>query len=205
MKRNDLSTLEKIMVEGKKEFLKKGFKNASLRNIVKEAGVTTGAFYGYYPDKEALFEALVTPAVSGLKGKILLAQEDFDRLPKDAKKIILYDYTSNEINKFISYIYDYFDAFKLLITCADGTAFSDFIHDLAEMEVEYTIKFIESTGNDALISGRATPELLHIISSAYFSAIFEVVKHDMTKEKADSYIDGLKQFFTAGWKKILEV
>ena len=30
------------------EFLEKGFKSASLRNIVKTAGVTTGALYGYY-------------------------------------------------------------------------------------------------------------------------------------------------------------
>jgi len=49
---SDLNTLQKIMTEGKKEFLEKGHKDASLRNIVKQAGVTTGAFYGYYPDKE---------------------------------------------------------------------------------------------------------------------------------------------------------
>ena len=29
------------------------------RNIVKNAGVTTGAFYGYYKSKEELFDALV--------------------------------------------------------------------------------------------------------------------------------------------------
>jgi len=38
--------------------LEKGFKDASLRKIVAEAGFTKGAFYGYYPDKAALFEAL---------------------------------------------------------------------------------------------------------------------------------------------------
>ena len=36
-----------------------GFKDASLRNIVKEAGLTTGAFYGYFNNKEELFNALV--------------------------------------------------------------------------------------------------------------------------------------------------
>ena len=41
------------------EFAEKGFRGASLRNIVKQAGVTTGAFYGYYNSKEELFEALV--------------------------------------------------------------------------------------------------------------------------------------------------
>ena len=49
------STLEHIHIAAKKEFLEKGFRSASLRNIVKSAGVTTGALYGYYSSKEELF------------------------------------------------------------------------------------------------------------------------------------------------------
>ena len=44
-------TQMKILEVGKKEFLEKGFKDASLNKIVAEAGFTKGAFYGYYPDK----------------------------------------------------------------------------------------------------------------------------------------------------------
>lgn len=204
MSKDDLNTLQKIMSEGKKEFLEKGFKDASLRNIVKRAGVTTGAFYGYYPDKKAFFEALVLPAVDGLRGMFMSAQQEFDQLSKETKMENVYDYSSDEIKKFVAYIYDYYDEFKLLISCAEGTAFSDFVHDLVEIEVEYTLRFVESTGNDVLGSGRVTPELLHIISSAFFSAVFEVVKHDMSREAADNYIDSLKQFFTAGWQRILD-
>ena len=47
----DLNTLQNILDAGKKEFLEKGFRAASLRNIVREAGVTTGAFYGYFKSK----------------------------------------------------------------------------------------------------------------------------------------------------------
>ncbi|WP_304508896.1 TetR/AcrR family transcriptional regulator [Anaerotignum sp.] len=203
MSTNDLNTLQKIMAVGKKEFLEKGFKDASLRNIVKCAGVTTGAFYGYYPDKKALFEALVSPAVNGLRVMFMTAQQEFDQLTEAEKKEAVYEYSSDEVKKFMAYVYDYFDEFKLLVSCAEGTDFSDFIHDLVEIEVEYTLRFMKSTGNDALASGRATPELLHIISSAFFSAIFETVKHNMPRETADNYIDSLRQFFTAGWKRIL--
>ena len=41
-------TQRRILEVGKREFLEKGFKDASLRSIVKEAGFTQGAFYGYY-------------------------------------------------------------------------------------------------------------------------------------------------------------
>lgn len=40
------------------EYLEKGYPSASLRNIVKTAGVTTDAFYSYYKSKEELFESL---------------------------------------------------------------------------------------------------------------------------------------------------
>lgn len=203
MSSNDLNTLQKIIAEGKREFLEKGFKDASLRNIVKQAGVTTGAFYGYYPDKQALFEALVSPALNGLQELFLSAHREFEKLPEDIQRNVVYDYAIPYQKNMIAYIYDHFDEFKLLVACAGGTAFADFINSLVETEVQSTLNFIRFTGNDALVSGRATPELIHIISSAYFSAIFEVVAHDMTKEAADSYVESLRQFFTAGWKTIL--
>ena len=58
-------TQKKILEIGKREFLEKGFKDASLNRIVAEAGFTKGAFYGYYPDKAALFEDLVDEAAKG--------------------------------------------------------------------------------------------------------------------------------------------
>ena len=59
MSESERNTLEAIHCAAKEEFTEKGFKSASLRNIVKTAGVTTGAFYGYYNSKAELFKALV--------------------------------------------------------------------------------------------------------------------------------------------------
>ena len=61
MQENPSPTLEKIQQAALAEFLDKGFQGASLRQIVKNAGVTTGAFYGYFPSKEALFASIVEP------------------------------------------------------------------------------------------------------------------------------------------------
>lgn len=48
MEETSVTTLEKIQEAAMAEFLDKGFQGASLRQIVKNAGVTTGAFYGYF-------------------------------------------------------------------------------------------------------------------------------------------------------------
>ena len=77
-------TQQKILNVGKREFLEKGFKDASLRRIVSEAGFTKGAFYGYYPNKAALFEALVSEAADGLREQFKAAQDaHFDLIPEN--------------------------------------------------------------------------------------------------------------------------
>ena len=68
MQENSSATLEKIQQAALDEFSEKGFFGASLRQIVKQAGVTTGAFYGYYSSKEALFAAIVEPHAAALMG-----------------------------------------------------------------------------------------------------------------------------------------
>ena len=57
MNETSQTTLDLILEAAAKEFLAKGFQSASLRNIVKTVGMTTGAFYGYFKSKEELFEA----------------------------------------------------------------------------------------------------------------------------------------------------
>ena len=61
MEEKSPDTLKKIEQAAMEEFSDKGFLGASLRQIVKKAGVTTGAFYGYFSSKEAV----VSPAAPG--------------------------------------------------------------------------------------------------------------------------------------------
>ena len=74
-------TREQILLAAKAEFLEKGFQHASLRNIVKTAGVTTGALYGYYDSKEALFDALVREGYEYAMGRFKEALSTFAALP----------------------------------------------------------------------------------------------------------------------------
>lgn len=63
------------MAAAKAEFLEKGFSGASLRKIVKTAGVTTGAFYGYCSNKDALFSALTDRMLRQLSGNLYVCRK----------------------------------------------------------------------------------------------------------------------------------
>ena len=152
---NISETQRKILEIGKREFLKKGFKGASLRNIVAEAGFTKGAslrnivaeadftkgaFYGYYPDKAALFEALVSEAADGLVGQFKVAQDAHFKLIPAGKTSESRELSTEYLRHFVNYIYDYFDEFKLVLCCSDGTKYANYVHDLVVLEVERTEK-----------------------------------------------------------------
>ncbi len=82
MEDRSTATLQNIQRSALEEFLDKGFQGASLRQIVKSAGVTTGAFYGYFSSKEALFASIVEPHAAALMGRFMQAQTSFAELPE---------------------------------------------------------------------------------------------------------------------------
>lgn len=185
----------------KAEFLVKGYKDASLRVIAENANTSTGSIYTRFGDKEGLFNAIVKSAADSFENKFREEIDLFDRLPPmDWEKMLEYTDKKNDI--LIDMIYEDFSAFKLLVCHAEGTVFSDFIHNIVEIDVEYTIKYIEAIGNDAITSKRLTPELLHMLCSSYWSGVFETVVHDMSKEDASFYICRLKRFFQCGWRDV---
>ena len=69
------ATHKKILDCGKNIFKTQGFEKANLRAICKAAGVTTGAFYGHFEDKEALFSELVEPIVNQIQSSYAMYED----------------------------------------------------------------------------------------------------------------------------------
>ena len=197
-------TQKKILEIGKKEFLSKGFNDASLRGIVKEAGYTQGAFYGYYPDKESLFDALVAEVADDLMAQFRAVQDaHFDLIPSNRTQEAR-DLSSQSMTRFVNYIYDHLDAFKLIVCHSDGTKYASYIHDLVELDVARTEEYYAELRRTGRSTASVSFQLHHMISSAYFAAVFETVAHNMTREQALHYVAELSVFFSSGWDGLLK-
>jgi AcrR family transcriptional regulator len=200
---DEKNTLEAILSAGKMEFMNKGYKSASLRSIVKNAGVTTGAFYGYFSSKEELFDALVKEPADYFMKEYKKAQYDFKKLTPDEQEDNMGKVSGNWMSWIVDYIYEHFDAFKLVISCAEGTRYEHFIHEMVEVEVQGTRDFISVMETKGRTIRYIDPELEHILISGMFAAFFEVVVHELPIDQAKEYIRELVQFQTAGWIKIM--
>ncbi|MDE7324722.1 MAG: TetR/AcrR family transcriptional regulator [Lachnospiraceae bacterium] len=192
---------EKIITCAKEEFLKRGYADASLRTIAQNADVSTSTIYTRYLDKEGLFRFLVEPAAKGLKDLIGRSLLEFTTLPENNQAEKMMEYSDKGFAETVSFIYKHFDEFKLLVMGAPGNYYQDFLESLVELDTACMKSFLVRIGSKAMEEGRITDGFLHVVSSAFYSGIFEVVIHDMPMEEARSYINELRAFYGNGWKE----
>ena len=185
------------------EFMEMGYQEASLRVIAAKAETTTGSIYTRFRDKEGLFHALVDSTVDELILWMREGNEAFADRPAGEQRETVFTYRPEIWEQLVDFIYAHWDVFRLLARCADIGCYEDMLNRMIDIEVAYTRRFLEATGNDALASGRLTPMLLHMLSNAYYSGLFEIVRHDMAKADAMAYISQLRRFFTRGWADLL--
>ncbi len=193
---------EAVLACAKKEFLEKGYKDASLRVIAQAAGTSTGSIYTRFKDKAGLFDAIVGPAADQLKDMFVEIQENFHSLDDSTQEAEMGEYTSRHQMEMLEYIYDHFDEFRLLLDCSDGTRFSSFVDELVDIEVEYTYKYMEVINCESVKSGVVTEDFIHIIVTAYFNGMFEVVRHNMSRDDARKYIRLLNRYHMQGFSTV---
>lgn len=197
------ATQKKILAIAKEEFLSHGYQKASLRNIAKRAGLTTGAVYGYYPDKEALFSALVKKPAEELM--VEFAEMRNTNLAKacNEKDIKVSDVMQHGISRFCEYIYEHKEAFYLIICCSKGTKYHGYIDRMVEIEEKAVNLYLDILVENHKVNRKLDDMLVHILISSSFVSVFEVAKHPMSKEKAMEYAKELSNFYVSGWNTIL--
>ena len=203
MEERSPATMERIQQAALEEFSEKGFLGASLRQIVKNAGVTTGAFYGYFSSKEALFASLVEPHAAALMGRFMEAQTSFADLAEEEQPKHMGEASGDYVDWMVDYICQHREPVKLLLCRAEGTSYEHFVHNMVEVEVEYTLKYMEVLRRLGKDIPQLDQSLCHIIASGMFNGLFEIVVHDMPREQARQYMAQFRSFYTAGWLKLM--
>ena len=189
------------------EFLARGYADASLRTISQKAGTTPRSIYTRYGDKEGLFGALAEPAAVHLKELLEYYMGVYHKKPVEDQKKLFHDTVfdieyKGYIEAIVSYMYDHWNECRLLICCSEGSKYAGFLDELVTVFEKYTLLYIDHTGNDVISSGRAKPELIHLLCSSFVHGFFEVVRHDMSRHDAIIYLNQLQEFYTCGWDNL---
>ena len=181
MNHADPQTIKNINDAALKEFIAHGFKNASLRSIAREAGVTTGAFYGYYKSKADVFDGIVGEHAAYLRELFSASGDSYS------------DFGKSRFAKLIVYTFDNIDVVRLLVAGSEGTVYSDFFHELTELMSEGLKPYCPDLSD----------EFVHSLISGLFGSYCELVIHHAGRCRAGNAMSTLWKFYEAGWQKIL--
>ncbi len=203
MRRKDDSAVGRILECAKEEFTENGYEGASMRTIAERAGYTTGMLYGRFADKSQLFKELVEEGADKLFNYYSGIQEEFASFPAEKQRKEMHSYVDGKIDIMIDIIYEYFDAFKLIVTKSAGSGYEYYIDKMIDIETSNTDRFIRELNEAGYRTNEIRADLSHMLASALFNGIFEVVAHDFPKEDAKVYIKQLQDFFNAGWDRLL--
>lgn len=195
---------EKILACARAEFLEKSYAEASLRTIAARAGTTTGSIYSRFGGKEELFGAIVEPVVEEFISSFLHTQEEFHSLEAEEQPAQMKTYVSGGMEELLDCIYSHFEEFRLLLDASYGTKYQHFVERLVEIETEYSYEFMKAVRFNDDGEKEIPEEFIHIMTTALFESFFEVVRHNMPKEKAKEYIQMLERYHYGGWNEIMK-
>ena len=197
------STLDRIHAAAEAEFLEKGYQGASLRQIVKSAGVTTGAFYGYYESKEALFAALVEEPYRHMLDNYRDAVFRFETLPPERQVTQMGDTGKTYMQEMLCYMDSRRATFHLILERAEGTPFAGLIDEMVAIEIAATERYCEVLRGLGKTVPSIDRRLEHMLVTGMMNAYCEIIVHDIPFDDAKRYVEELGDFYTAGWLKLM--
>ncbi len=188
----------------KEEFLEKGYEASSIRSIGSRAGMTSAGLYRHYPDKAAMFDAIVSPLVSEIenwtKRHIRVKYEMTEKKESDEK---LFEETIMDLIKIV--ILPRKEEFRLLLNGSKGTKYENFVHDFVIDNQKEFMRALEYFKDQGYPVREISEAELHMLLTAYLSACFESILHEEDDERILRSLDTLEEFFMPGWLKIMGV
>lgn len=200
MPRDKTANHIKIMAAARDEFLEVGFEKASMRSIGERCGMTAAGIYRHCRDKEDLFDQLVSPAVERIEVWINAHVAEYeDALKKN--ECITWKGSASDMMREV--VYPNIEDYHLLLTKSQGTKYENFLHDMTERHQKMFQNYIKTLKKHGIKVWDVDPKELHLLFSAFTTAMFEPVIHNYSRKDAIRCLETIEAFFLPGWKKLM--
>ena len=198
--KHELNTREKILNAAKQEFLERGFAGTNVRAIAEKAGVTTGALYNLFKNKDGIFEALVGGVFNEFLN-ILAYNDVFEARELDMKAGDLSEITEMSRRRFlgmVDFFYANWDAMKLIACCSKGSAYERIFDKAIDLTEKETLRLLTV---DGVKMSRRIKFFIHVMVTSHFDNLKEIFYHDLTKSEAADFILDFNVYHCGGWKQ----
>lgn len=198
-------TKTRILECAQTEFAEKGFMRASLRSICKNAGVTTGALYFFFKDKEDLFASLVKEPLEKVNA-ILLMHYQKQRIRMQEPNLKMEDFVlcMDKWEQILPVLYAYRESFLLLLTKAQGSSLETIRDSFVAIEQkENELLAGEMERRFHILPVEAA--VLRWISQLHVGAFVDIVVQMETEADALTHLNRIFPYLASGWRGIFEI
>lgn len=183
------TTKQKLLKIGRDEFYRNGYLQTSLRHICAACGVTTGAFYFFFPSKDALFCSIVDPFI-----------EQWRKLSESLAEKEFKDLSSGRENDrvFMEFEYRHRKELLILVEKSAGSSREHFKEVILETLTRYFTKsFLLSIGHDP------NPEIIKLLVNIRFQSNINVLKGADDMKQALFLNDVLACYADGGFQNLI--
>lgn len=200
--KQDKETRNKLLESARAEFIEKGYMKASLRNICKNAGVTTGALYFFFEDKEDLFEAVTKETVEGIRQVMQLHYQDENEMLQageiDVPAVAERDDDFQTARQIIHQMYSRRDIILLVLTKSQGSR----LENIADWFIENTEKHFQmaAMAMQTIYPDKKIDErFVHWLAHEQIEAFIYMITHIEEEEAAIRFMAQAIAYMKNGW------
>lgn len=183
------SSRKEILKAAREEFLEKGYKGASLRSICKKAGVTTGAFYFQFENKEAVLKEILDPILAQFQ--LLMNQNVKSEFDEEAS-------SSDADEWMVEMIWLHKAEFQILLTGTAGTPYEKVFETLREGLTNGFCMFFEKYG-----IAKVDPKLLDVL--VRIESYLAVIQKDYSLEETKKLARQIGEYCDAGFEALVKL
>ena len=200
MPRDKTANHIKLMDAARREFLERGYEKASMRSIGERCGLTAAGIYRHCKDKEDLFDQLVRPCVERVDAWLAGHVSRYAAAIQNEGKP---EWQDSEVDMMREIIYPNMEDYHLLLVKSRGTKYENYLHDLTQRHQQELFDYLPGLKARGYQVWEIDPEELHLLLTAYTTALFEPVIHNYSQEEALRCLKTVEAFFLPGWKNLL--
>ena len=199
MANKDHSLDDGILQAAYSEFLAYGFQKASLHKIAEKAGVTTGAIYTRYKNKDALFVSLLQDFFEAMKVLFAPVAEEYEKAKHSAQPEDILRAINAEESIYFRLLTEHYDDCTLFFSRSDGSSVEMILKEIMNTKTKQTVDFFSE------VYGKAPNEdAIRLLMGSQFWYFRQLLNEHLDKDEMFDCLCSILDFTNAGWRQLCD-
>ena len=178
-------------------FLLTAFVKPRSTRFPKKAGVTTGAIYTRYKNKDALFVALLQDFFEAMKVMFAPVAKEYEKAMFSAKTEDILSAINSEEKIYFELLASHYDDCTLFFSRSDGSSVETMLNDLMEQKTQQTVDFFFR-----VYGKKPNADAIRLIMGSQFWNFRQLLDKRPDEDRMFACLRSILDFTNAGWRQL---